>query len=153
MRLVRYLFVLIVVLSTSAWAASTQAELPGSWIQAALLTQPAAAERDVRVVVGACDLAARGVAAGTCASVSARSAPGGCGPALACQQWAGRGAGGDRSVGIGMPGVPATRGHITVAFSNLSDRDDRAHLSKPECGAGLAEPPAGLQARPRDCVG
>ncbi len=38
MRLIRVLVVLIVVLSTSAWVAPTQAELPASWTQAALLT-------------------------------------------------------------------------------------------------------------------
>lgn len=36
MRLVRYLLLLIVVLSTTAWAAPTQAELPGAWSHAAL---------------------------------------------------------------------------------------------------------------------
>ncbi|AEL05062.1 putative secreted protein [Xanthomonas campestris pv. raphani 756C] len=38
MRLVRYLIVLIVLLSTSAWAAPTQPELPGAWVRAALHT-------------------------------------------------------------------------------------------------------------------
>lgn len=153
MRLVRYLFVLIVLLSTSAWAAPTQAELPHAWTQAALLTQPAAAERDLRVVFGHCDPAEQGAAAVACDALSAHANLDGCGPGLACQQWAGRAAGLSHSVGIGMPGAPATRGQITVAFSNLSDRDVSAHLSKSECGAGRVDAPAGIQPRPRDCVG
>nr|WP_249452712.1 hypothetical protein [Xanthomonas arboricola]MDN0207835.1 hypothetical protein [Xanthomonas arboricola pv. corylina]MDN0212332.1 hypothetical protein [Xanthomonas arboricola pv. corylina] len=65
MRLVRYLFVLIVVLSTSAWAAPTQADLPIAWGQAALHTQPPT-ERDLRVGVAPCELTAQGAAARTC---------------------------------------------------------------------------------------
>ncbi|EKQ61917.1 hypothetical protein MOU_16970 [Xanthomonas citri pv. malvacearum str. GSPB1386] len=51
MRLVRSWFVLIVVLSTSAWGAPTQAELPISWSRAALPI-PAVPERDMWAVVG-----------------------------------------------------------------------------------------------------
>lgn len=120
MRLVRYLFVLIVVLSTSAWAAPTQPELPGSWPRAALLTQPATAERDLRVAVDRCDLAVQGAAAGACDSAAAHSNQRGCAQGLACRQGAGRGAG--RNDRDRMPSVLATRSQINVAFSNLSDR-------------------------------
>nr|WVJ84568.1 hypothetical protein VDP59_000600 [Xanthomonas campestris pv. campestris] len=50
MRLVRYLIVLIVLLSTSAWAAPTQPELPGAWARAALHTLPRS-ERDLKVLI------------------------------------------------------------------------------------------------------
>ncbi|MCE4312330.1 hypothetical protein [Xanthomonas hortorum] len=122
MRLVRYLFVLIVVLSTSAWTAPTQPELPGSWPRAALLTQPATAERDLRVTVGRCDLAVQGPAAGACDSAAAYSDQRGCAQGLACRQGAGRGAGRNDRDRDCMPSGLATRSQINVAFSNLSDR-------------------------------
>ncbi|WP_258078022.1 hypothetical protein [Xanthomonas arboricola] len=150
MRLVRYLFVLIVVLSTSAWAAPTQADLPIAWVQAALHTQPPT-ERDLRVGVAPCDLTAQGAAARTCDSLSALIDQGDCGPA--CRPWAGRGVGSTHRIGTGIPGTWSSRGQFKVAFSNGSERDDRRHPVAPHCIAGLADAPAGIQPRAPDCVG
>lgn len=149
MRLVRYLFVLIVVLSTSAWAAPTQADLPVAWVQAALHVQPQT-ERDLRVSVAACAGAVRGAVARTCDGWSARIDAHGCGPGLGCRPWAGRGAGDLRA---GMPGAWSTRGQLKVAFSNGAERDDRQQAVASHCAARLADVPAGTQPRPRDCVG
>ncbi|MBB6335990.1 hypothetical protein FHR59_000200 [Xanthomonas arboricola] len=150
MRLVRYLFVLIVVLSTSAWAAPTQADLPIAWVQAALHTQPPT-ERDLRVGVAPCDLTAQGTVARTCDSLSALIDQGDCGSA--CRSWAGRGVGSTHRVRTDMPGAWSSRGQFKVAFSNGSERDDRRHPVAPHCIAGLANAPAGIQPRARDCVG
>lgn len=57
MRLVRILIVLFVVLSSSAWAAPTQAELPSAWSHAALQLG-ALLEHDLQARLG-CDLAQR----------------------------------------------------------------------------------------------
>lgn len=150
MRLVRYLFVLIVVLSTSAWAAPTQADLPIAWVQAALHTQPPT-ERDLRVGVALCDLTAQGAAARTCYSLSARTDQGGCGPV--CRPWAGRGIGSTHRIGTGIPGAWSSRGQFKVAFSNGSERDDRLHPVAPHCTTGLAAASAGIQPRAQDCRG
>ncbi|WP_241236754.1 hypothetical protein [Xanthomonas arboricola] len=150
MRLVRYLFVLIVVLSTSAWAAPTQADLPIAWVQAALHTQPPT-ERDLRVGVAPCDLTAQGAAARTCDSLSALIDQGDCGPA--CRSCAGRGVGSTHRIAAGTPGAWSSRGQFKVAFSNGSERDDRLHPVAPHCTTGLADAPAGIQPRARDCVG
>ncbi|WP_238601121.1 hypothetical protein [Xanthomonas arboricola] len=150
MRLVRYLFVLIVVLSTSAWAAPTQADLPSAWVQAALHTQ-SPTERDLRVGVALCDLTAQGAVARTCDSLSAQTDQGDCGPV--CESWAGRGVGSTHRIGTGMPGAWSSRGQFKVAFSNGSERDDRRHPVAPHCIAGLADAPAGIQPRAGDCVG
>ncbi|OBR76246.1 hypothetical protein A7D01_13010 [Xanthomonas arboricola] len=150
MRLVRYLFVLIVVLSTSAWAAPTQADLPIAWVQAALHSQPPT-ERDLRVGVAPCDLTAQGAAARTCDSLSALIDQGDCGPA--CRSWAGRGVGSTHRIAAGTPGAWSSRGQFKVAFSNGSERDDRRHPVAPHCTTGLADAPAGIQPRARDCVG
>ncbi|CAE6689354.1 hypothetical protein [Xanthomonas arboricola] len=150
MRLVRYLFVLIVVLSTSAWAAPTQADLPSAWVQAALHTQ-SPTERDLRVGLALCDLTAQGAVARTCDSLSAQTDQGDCGPV--CRSWAGRGVGSTHRIGTGMPGAWSSRGQFKVAFSNGSERDDRRHPVAPHCIAGLADAPAGIQPRAGDCVG
>ncbi|NYH46635.1 hypothetical protein [Xanthomonas arboricola] len=152
MRLVRYLFVLIVVLSTSAWAAPTQADLPIAWVQAALHTQPPT-ERDLRVGVVPCDLTAQGAAARTCDSLSVHTDQGGCSRGPACWPRAGRGVGSTHRVGTGTPGAWSSRGQFKVAFSNGSERDDRLHPVAPHCTTGLADAPAGIQPRARDCVG
>ncbi|MBB6572087.1 hypothetical protein [Xanthomonas arboricola] len=152
MRLVRYLFVLIVVLSTSAWAAPTQADLPIAWVQAALHTQPPT-ERDLRVGVVPCDLTAQGAAARTCDSLFAHTDQGGCSRGPACRSWAGRGVGSTHRIAAGTPGAWSSRGQFKVAFSNGSERDDRLHPVAPHCAAGLADAPAGIQPRAPDCVG
>lgn len=152
MRLVRYLFVLIVVLSTSAWAAPTQADLPIAWVQAALHTQ-LPTERDLRVGVVPCDLTAQGAAARTCDSLFAHTDQGGCSRGPACRSWAGRGVGSTHRIAAGTPGAWSSRGQFKVAFSNGSERDDRRHPVAPHCTTGLADAPAGIQPRARDCVG
>lgn len=80
-RLARSWFVLIVVLSTSASGASTQAELSISWSRAALPPQ-AVAERDMRVVVG-CGSVVQGAAAHACDRPTRRLDEEGCRQGLA----------------------------------------------------------------------
>ncbi|WOB51255.1 hypothetical protein NYR97_07745 [Xanthomonas hydrangeae] len=130
MRLVQYLFVLIVVLSTSAWAAPTQAELPGSWTRAALLTHPAAVERDLRVVVE-CASVVEAAAVHACDRLTGRSDCKGCGQALVRQPWkVSETDGPDHAyTSAEMAGAWSTRGQVKVAFSNETERDNRLRAS------------------------
>ncbi|MCC8470512.1 hypothetical protein [Xanthomonas phaseoli] len=125
MRLVRSWFVLIVVLSTSAWGASTQAELPVSWPRAALPIQTLA-ERDMRVVVG-CALAVQGTAAHACDRLIRRFDGEGCRQGLASRpRQVGQNDDLERAgIGTGTAGTWSSRGQIKPAFSNGSERDER----------------------------
>ncbi|QOF05498.1 hypothetical protein [Xanthomonas campestris] len=108
MRLVRYLIVLIVLLSTSAWAAPTQPELPGAWARAALHTLPRS-ERDLKVLITPCAVAPGAAAPRPCASPAIAVGSMACARHRRCPPWNGRG---------GVPGGLAIRGQINVAFSN-----------------------------------
>ncbi|UXA50860.1 hypothetical protein M0D46_07650 [Xanthomonas prunicola] len=127
MRLARSWFVLIVVLSTSAWGAPTQAELPISWPRAALPTE-AVAERDMRVVVG-CASAAQGADAHACDRLTRRLDGDGCRPGQASRpRKVGQPGDLDRT-GTGMDGTWSTRGQIKPAFSNGTAGDERQRRS------------------------
>ncbi|BBJ98809.1 hypothetical protein Xcc3_01170 [Xanthomonas campestris pv. campestris] len=108
MRLVRYLIVLIVLLSTSAWAAPTQPELPGAWARAALHTLPRS-ERDLKVLITPCAVAPGAAAPRPCASPAIAVGSMACARHRRCPPWNGHG---------GVPGGLAIRGQINVAFSN-----------------------------------
>ncbi|MEA9608852.1 hypothetical protein QY702_21110 [Xanthomonas campestris pv. plantaginis] len=108
MRLVRYLIVLIVLLSTSAWAAPTQPELPGAWARAALHTLPPS-ERDLKVLITPCAVAPQAAASRPCASLAIAVGSMACARNRRCPPWNGHG---------GIPGGLTIRGQINVAFSN-----------------------------------
>lgn len=108
MRLVRYLIVLIVLLSTSAWAAPTQPELPGAWARAALHTLPPS-ERDPKVLITLCAVAPGAAAPRPCASLAIALGSMACARHRRCPPWSGYG---------GVPGGLAIRGQINAAFSN-----------------------------------
>ncbi|NYI17126.1 hypothetical protein FHR53_000854 [Xanthomonas arboricola] len=123
MRLVRYLILLIVVLSTTAWAAPTQSELPISWPQAALLAQPAPAERDLRIVVGHCEPAVQGAAVHACDQPTGRLDWEDDGHGLVSRPRKVSGTGEHDRTGMGS--AWSILGRIKVAFSNQTERDDR----------------------------
>ncbi|OQP84729.1 hypothetical protein IA54_017325 [Xanthomonas phaseoli pv. syngonii LMG 9055] len=129
MRLARSWFALIVVLSTSAWGASTQAELPVSWPRAALPTQ-VVAERDMRVVVG-CASAVQGTAAHACDRLIRRFDGAGCRQGLASRpSQVGQTDDPERAgIGTGTAGMWSSRGQIKPAFSNGTERDERLRRS------------------------
>lgn len=143
MRLFRYLFVLIVVLSTTAWAAPTQTELPITWTQAALSTQPVA-ERHVQAGVGRCSRPLQGAAARNCHLLSERAADVGCLPVQECQRI---------GLGSGLRGAATFRGHINVTFSNPAARADRAYPSAADCVTEPATAVPGIQLRQRPASG
>ncbi|NIK03298.1 hypothetical protein [Xanthomonas cannabis] len=131
MRLVRYLILLIVVLSTTAWAAPTQSELPISWPQAALLTQPAAAERDLRIVMGHCEPEVQGAAVHACDRLTGRLDWDDDGQGLVSRPRKVSGTHEHDRAGTstGMANAWSIRGQTKVAFRNQTERDDRLRRS------------------------
>lgn len=112
MPLVRPLLLLFVVLSSSAWAAPTQAELPGSWAAAAL-----AARWQAPLHQGRCASSTQGRVAMDCDP--AGTAPGGgCLPVQRCQRLT----------------APSLAAQINVAFSNAPA--DSRDLPARKCAMG-----------------
>ncbi|PPU73620.1 MULTISPECIES: hypothetical protein [Xanthomonas] len=132
MPLVQPLLVLFVVLSSSAWAAPTQAELPGSWTAAALTAGwPAPLHQ------GRCASSTQGRVVMDCDPVG--TAPGGgCLPVQRCQRLA----------------VPSLAEQINVAFSNAPADSHDAPARKCARGAATALTTASASgpARPRGCT-